>query len=80
MEARLQRWGNSMGLRIPNTMIKSLNLKPDDILDIKEEDNKIIISVVRNKKVSLKERFELYEGENLAKEFKWDGPVGREIW
>ena len=32
MEARLQKWGNSFGIRIPSNMLKSLNLKVNDLL------------------------------------------------
>ena len=34
MEAKLQKWGNSDGIRIPNSFLKLLNLKTNDILDI----------------------------------------------
>lgn len=31
-------------------------------------------------KISLKERFRKYNGENIAKNFAWDSPKGKEIW
>lgn len=80
MEARLQKWGNSDGLRIPSSILKSLNLKTNDIVNLEQVDDKIIISVPKNKKISLEERFSEYKGENLAKEFKWDDARGNEIW
>lgn len=80
MEAKLQKWGNSDGIRIPKSFLKLLNLKTNDILDIKYEDNKIIITKPKKAKISLAERFEQYNGENLAKEFAWDETKGKEIW
>ena len=80
MEVRLQKWGNSMGIRIPSSLLKSLDLNLNDKIDIKEEDNKIIISKSKKQNISLKERFDKYNGENLSKEFEWDEPVGKEIW
>lgn len=80
MESRLQKWGNSFGIRIPNHILKSLNLRPNELLDIKEEDEKIIITKTKKDKISLKELFDNYNGDNLAKDFVWDEPVGREIW
>lgn len=80
MEARLQKWGNSDGIRIPSSILKSLNIKTNDILDIKQEDDKIIISIPKKKKISLEAKFKEYHGKNLAKEFSWDESVGREIW
>ena len=80
MEAKLQKWGNSVGIRIPSNILKSLNLKINDILELKEENEKIIITKPETKKISLEKKFKKYKGKNLAKEFNWDDPKGREIW
>lgn len=80
MEARLQKWGNSDGIRIPSSILKALNIKTNDILNIEQEDDKIIISIPKKKKVSLADKFKEYNGENLTKDFSWDESVGREIW
>ena len=80
MEARLQKWGNSNGIRIPSNILKSLNLKANDKVILEQDDEKIIISKPKKEKISLKKRFENYKGENLAKEFSWDDAKGKEIW
>ena len=80
MKIRIQKWGNSDGIRIPSSILKSLNIKTNDILNIEQKDDKIIISVPKKKKISLEDRFKKYHGKNLAKEFSWDENVGREIW
>ena len=80
MEARLQKWGNSAGIRIPKSILNSLNIKINDILDIEQNDEKIIISVSKKKKISLEEGFKNYNGKNLSKDFSWDERKGKEIW
>ena len=80
MEVRLQKWGNSDGIRIPSKILKSLNIKSNDRLELTQEDDKIIITIPKKKKISLEELFENYKGENLSKDFTWDEPIGREIW
>lgn len=80
MEARLQKWGNSTGIRIPSSILKSLNIKANDVLCIEQDENRIIISIPKKKKISLSEKFKEYNGKNLAKEFSWDENVGKEIW
>lgn len=80
MEAKLQKWGNSDGIRIPSSLLKLLNLKTDDILNMTLENDKIIITKPKKTRISLKERFEKYNGENLAKDFSWDEDKGKEIW
>lgn len=80
MEARVQKCGNSTGIRIPSSILKSLNIKTNDILNIIQEDDKIIISIPKKKKISLSDRFKEYNGKNLAKDFSWDENIGRELW
>lgn len=55
------------------------NLESNDSTNI-NYDEKVIDSLILNKKLSVEELFENYEGENLTKEFEWDKPRGREIW
>ncbi len=80
MKIKIQKCGNSQGLRIPNSIIKSLNIKPNDLLEIFQEENRIIITISNNKKISLEKRFKNYNGDNLAKDFSWDSVIGKEIW
>ena len=80
MEIRIQKWGNSDGIRIPSSILKSLNIKTNDILNIEEVNKKIIISIPEKKKISLEKKFKEYKGKNLVKDFSWDESVGKEIW
>jgi len=56
-----------------------LGLKTNDKVNLDYLDDKIIISKPK-KKISLEEKFANYKGENLAKDFEWDNPKGKEIW
>ena len=80
MEAKLQKWGNSDGIRIPSSILKSLGLKTNDIVNIETEEDKIVITIPKVKRISLADRFKNYHGDNIAKEFEWDEPVGKELW
>ena len=48
MEVRLRKWGNSDGIRIPSTILKLLDLKTNDLLELVEDEGRIIISKSRN--------------------------------
>ena len=37
MEAKIQKWGNSDGIRIPSSILKSLNIKTNDIINIDDD-------------------------------------------
>lgn len=80
MEIVIKKWGNSDGIRIPSNILKALNLKTNDVLNIDTDGEKIIISVPKKKKISLENEFKNYKGKNLAKDFSWDESVGKEIW
>ena len=80
MEAKLKKWGNSYGIRIPKVFLKSLNIKENDKIKIEQQNDCIVITKSNDKKISLKERFKNYKGDYDISEFEWDNPVGREIW
>ncbi|MCR5483505.1 MAG: AbrB/MazE/SpoVT family DNA-binding domain-containing protein [Bacilli bacterium] len=80
METRLQKWGNSDGIRIPSSLLKMLDVKTNDKVELNYEDNKIIITKPKKRIISLEERFAKFNGENLSKDFTWDDPQGKEIW
>lgn len=80
MEVRVQKWGNSFGIRIPSSILKSLDIKDNDLLTIEENDEKIVITKSKKNKISLVKRFNEYKGEDLTSSFSWDKPVGKEIW
>lgn len=80
MEVKLQKWGNSDGIRIPNSMLKALNLKTNDIVIIEQVNDKIVISIPKKKKISLEERFKNYNGKYNVEPYDWGEMVGKEIW
>ena len=79
MENKLQKWGNSNGVRLPKVYLEALHLKTGDKVNIDREGDKIIITKSLNKN-TLKERIENYKGSNLSEEFVWDEAKGEEIW
>ena len=80
MEVRLQKWGNSLGIRIPSNILKTLKLKVNDLLLLEQEDDRIVVTKSKNPAISLEERFKNYKGPNLAKDFAWDDARGKELW
>lgn len=78
MKSKVQKWGNSNGIRIPKNMLEELNLQTNDTVLVTLEQEKIIIQKVEYNNFANKVLH--YEGPNLAKEFIWDEPRGKEIW
>ncbi len=78
MRTKIQKWGNSLGIRIPNVMIKELNLENDSEVEITEDSNKIIIRPV--KKPLLKDLLAEIDETNIHDEIIMKSPFGKEIW
>ena len=80
MESRLQKWGNSSGVRIPKVFMEDMKLKNGELVNIEMENEKIIITKARKEKLNLKMRIAKYDGPDLTNEFIWDEERGKEIW
>ena len=52
MGAKIQKWGNSLGVRIPKSVIEKANLDENSEVEIENKDGAIII-FPRHKKESL---------------------------
>ena len=52
MEATVQKWGNSLGIRIPNLIARELSLRNGSIVDINDHGNEIIIKPVKKNRLS----------------------------
>jgi len=78
MEAVVKKWGNSLGIRIPNLIVRELSLKDGSCVDINDKDKVITIRPVE--KLKLSEMLDRINEQNLHNEIETGGPVGKEIW
>ena len=78
MEATVKRWGNSLGVRIPNLIVRELSLKDGSLVDINDRGKEIIIKPVQKNKLS--EMVNNINENNIHKEIETGGPVGKEVW
>ena len=79
MTIKLQKWGNSQGIRLPKIMLDELNIRENDELEIKSEGNKIIIEKTNSRK-NILELFDGFAGDYHNLEKDWGEPIGEEIW
>jgi antitoxin MazE len=78
MEAMVKKWGNSLGIRIPNLIVRELSLKDGSFVDIKDMDNEIIIKL--KERNTLSEMLKAINEQNIHGEIETNGPVGNEAW
>lgn len=79
MTARLQKWGNSQGIRIPKTILDLANFSDNEEINISVENEKIIISKAAQRK-NILQLFESFDGEYTPSEVDFGKPVGKELW
>ncbi len=78
METKIQKWGNSLGIRIPINIIKDLSLRNGSIVDIEEEVDTIVIRP--KEKHNLDDMLNSINDSNMHYEFSFGVPEGEEIW
>ena len=78
-KTHIGKWGNYLGLQIPDTIAKSLNLKADDTVICRVENGKLILEPVP--KTSEYTLDELLSGAiEESEEVDWGKPEGEEVW
>jgi antitoxin MazE len=82
MQTSVQKWGNSLAVRIPNEYIKEIKIHQGSPVEIKRDKNKITIIPIMKKtnKEKLHELLSKITKQNLHKEFDWGKRMGNEIW
>lgn len=79
MQSQVKKWGNSQGLRLPQELLRQVNLAVGDKVDISVEDQKLVITKSRRRR-SLDELLVLMPDDYQGTEEDFGPPVGREEW
>lgn len=79
MRARVAKWGNSLGLRIPKSLSQELGIEEDGQVEMEVLQGKLIIEPIRAKEYSLDEMLTRMTPENCHGESDWGDAVGVEF-
>lgn len=77
MQSHVQKWGNSLGIRIPAQFSKQLSLKKGSAIKIDIEGDHLVI---RPHAYDLQEMVDAITDENKYEAISDYTPVGKEIW
>lgn len=77
MQTHIQKWGNSLGIRIPMPLSSQLKLKAGSLVDIKVEDDHLVILP---RKYSLQAMLDNITNENIHTPVFIDTSTGGEEW
>jgi len=77
METHIQKWGNSLGVRIPVKLARQLNIKPGGVVDLFIENDRLVLNP---KKYQLDDLVGKISKENLHLNILESSKLGNEEW
>ena len=82
MVTKVQKWGNSQGLRLAKEVLKRVRITIGDEVDVTARHGVIVISPVRRVrgKESLQKLVLRIPKNYEAAEIDWGKPAGKEVW
>jgi antitoxin MazE len=80
MKSHIQKWGNSLSLRIPKAFANEVGLKQDDAVDISLSEGRIIVTPLGESSFTLSELLAGITAVNLHHEVDMGLPEGNEAW
>ncbi len=79
MQTAVKKWGNSLAVRLPKSVIEDMHFKEGTEVTIRFQGGGIFLHPARPK-YSLDELLMTTTPENSHKETDWGEPVGKEDW
>jgi antitoxin MazE len=76
---QVSKWGNSLGLRIPKTVAREVQLGEGDTVQVSVGNGTIMIRPSRPRYV-LDDLVRRITPKNRHHESDWGGPLGDEVW
>jgi antitoxin MazE len=80
MHVIVKKWGNSASVRIPAAVMKSINLRLDETVDVRHEGGRIVIEPVKPSQVELAQLLAGITRDNLHAEVDFGPAVGNEAF
>ena len=80
MKTRVQKWGNSLALRIPKSFAAEARLNENTPVELSLVDGKLVIQPLVPGTPTLDELLKGVTDENLHGEWDTGPAVGKEVW
>jgi antitoxin MazE len=82
MVTRVQKWGNSQGLRLSKELLADADIDVGDVVDVAVREGSIVVTPVRRVRgaLDLEQLVAAIPKGYKPGEADWGPPVGREVW
>jgi antitoxin MazE len=80
MKATIQKWGNSLALRIPKTVAEELGLEQRSLVELLMTRGTLVLKPAKRVRPTLAALLEKVTADNIHAEADLGPPQGREAW
>lgn len=80
MQARVQRWGNSLAIRIPKPFALEIGLEQNTLVIVTISEGKLLLEPIVEPKYTLEQLLAEVTEDNLPHEVDTGEAVGNEVW
>jgi antitoxin MazE len=80
MKTRIQKWGNSLALRIPKSFAMETNIKNGSYVDLSIVRGNLVARPLEEEEYTLEHLLAKINKKNLHKETDAGDAAGRELW
>lgn len=82
MVTKVQKWGNSQGLRFSKAILEEAHINVGDQVNISVQEGQIIVEPVTKVrgKYDLRELVSKMPKDYQVEELDWGKPTGKEVW
>ena len=82
MITKVQKWGNSQGVRLSKELLSDVEINVGDAVDVAVRDGTLVVTPVRRVRGGhdLRELVRRIPKDYKPEELDWGYPVGREVW
>ena len=80
MKSRVQKWGNSLALRIPKSFADEIGLAENSSIDLMIKEGTLVLTPEREPEWRLEELLEKVTEDNIHREWDTGSVEGDEIW
>jgi antitoxin MazE len=80
MRTKVQKWGNSLALRIPKAFALDAQIENNSEVEVSLVDGRIVIKPISKNRWTLEQLLSGITSENMHQEINTGNAVGKEVW
>ncbi len=80
MKMNVQKWGNSLAIRIPKIFAEETSMQSGTTVDLSVQDNTIVIKPISKNEITLQELVSRITDANQHHAIDTGAPIGKETW